>query len=104
MKKIVATIVALIVCWIIFAGCGSKTNGDVPQARFVIIDNSVSVESPPNGTAIDNAYFFADRETGVVYFYIDGFYRGAITVLLNADGTPMLYDFEHKKIIEGGDK
>ena len=100
MKKIIAIIMSLIVCWIIFAGCGNKNNGDVPQTRFVIIDDNVSIESPPNGTDIDNAYFFADRETGVVYFYVDGYRQGAITALLSTDGTPMLYDFENKKIIE----
>lgn len=104
MRKIIATIMVLIVCWMFFAGCGSKTISDVPQTRFVIIDDSVSVESPPIGGAVDNAYFFADRETGVVYFYANGYRQGAITALLNADGTPMLYDFEHKKIIEGGGK
>ena len=44
--------------------------------------------------------FFADRETWVVYFYVDGYRQGAITALLSTDGTPMLYDFENKKIIE----
>ena len=99
MKKIATLILALIMSVVILSGCSNETNNDILKTRFVIIDDNVSVEDIPNGFS-NKAYFFADRETGVIYFYINSSYRGAITALLSTDGTPMLYDFENKKIIE----
>lgn len=105
MKKIITTVIALIICLSMFVGCGSNAKGYIESkdCRFVVIDNDVSTEEFDNGH-ISKSYFIADTETGVVYVYFDGYRRGAITALLNSDGTPMLYDFEHKKIIESGDK
>ena len=56
---------------------GDKLIGD----RFVLIEN------------LDTAVVVADKETGVLYLITDpeSIYPNGITVLLDADGKPMLY-------------
>lgn len=105
MKKIIATIMALIVCWMVFAGCGSSAEGHIRSKdyRFVVIDNDVSTEEFDDGY-IKESYFITDTETGVVYVYFTGYRKGTMAALLNADGTPILYDFEQRKFVKSGDK
>ena len=88
MKKIVAIILVLMMSCFIFAGCGTKEN-----SRFVIIDSNVESEDRTI-TAI-----YADKQTNVVYLFTKSGYGQTMTVLLNSDGTPVLYDFEKEKII-----
>ena len=73
----------------IFAGCGTKEN-----SRFIIIDSDVSSED------MFSSQLYADKQTGVVYWFSKSGYGHTMTVLLNSDGTPVLYDFEKEKIIE----
>ena len=90
MKKIIVFVLALIMCAVIFAGCGvTKEN-----SRFVIIDSDVQSEN-----RISSA-LYAAKQTNVVYWFTKSGYGQTMTVLLNSDGTPMLYDFENNKIIE----
>lgn len=89
MKKIVAIILVLMMSCFIFAGCGTKEN-----SRFVIIDSDVETED-----RIITA-LYADKQTNVVYWFTKSGYGQTMTVLLNSDGTPVLYDFEREKIIE----
>ena len=89
MKKIVAIILVLMMSCFIFAGCGTKEN-----SRFVIIDSNVESED-----RIITA-LYADKQTNVVYWFTKSGYGQTMTVLLNSDGTPVLYDFEKEKIIE----
>ena len=91
MKRIVAIILVLIMSCFIFAGCGTKEN-----SRFVIIDNSVFAEKR------EDSRLYADKQTNVVYWFTKGGYGQTMTVLLNSDSTPVLYDFENEKIIEKG--
>ena len=87
MKRIVTIILVVMMSCFIFAGCGTKEN-----SRFVIIDSNVESE--------DRMWsrLYADKQTNVVYWFTEG----GMTVLLNSDGTPVLYDFENEKIIEKG--
>lgn len=34
---------------------------------------------------------YADKETKVMYLWMTGYYKGGLTVMLNEDGTPKLY-------------
>jgi hypothetical protein len=47
-----------------------------------------------------SSQLYADKQTGVVYWFSKSGYGHTMTVLLNPDGTPVLYDFEKEKIIE----
>ena len=73
----------------IFAGCGTKEN-----SRFVIIDSDIKTEN------LSNTALYADKQTGVVYWFTHSGYGQTMTVLLNSDGTPVLYDFEKQGIIK----
>ena len=88
MKRIVAIILVVMMSCSIFAGCGNS--------RFVIIDSNVESED-----RIITA-LYADKQTNVVYWFTKSGYGQTMTVLLNSDGTPVLYDFENEKIIEKG--
>lgn len=90
MKKIIVFVLALVMCAVIFAGCG----GTKENSRFVIIDSDVESED-----RISSA-LYADKQTNVVYWFTKGGYGQTMTVLLNSDGTPILYDFEKEKIID----
>lgn len=92
MKKIVAIILVLMMSCFIFAGCG----GTKENSRFVIIDSNVESED-----RIITA-LYADKQTNVVYWFTKSGYGQTMTVLLNSDGTPVLYDFDNEKIIEKG--
>jgi hypothetical protein len=74
----------------IFAGCG----GTKEDSRFVIIDSNVESEDRLLSA------LYADKQTNVVYWFTKSGYGQTMTVLLNSDGTPVLYDFEKEKIIE----
>ena len=74
----------------IFAGCG----GTKENSRFVIIDSNVESEDRLLSA------LYADKQTNVVYWFTKSGYGQTMTVLLNSDGTPVLYDFEKEKIIE----
>lgn len=71
MKKLIAcaTLIGMLLC-----GC-SSSNPDL-RDRFVVVGNYGLTRS-----------IFVDTETNVLYLRFD---RG-VTVLLNADGTPMLW-------------
>lgn len=90
MKKIVAIILVLMMSCFIFAGCG----GTKENSRFVIIDSNVESEDRLLSA------LYADKQTNVVYWFTKSGYGQTMTVLLNSDGTPVLYDFENEKIIE----
>lgn len=90
MKKIVAIILVLMMSCFIFAGCG----GTKENSRFVIIDSNVESEDRLLSA------LYADKQTNVVYWFTKSGYGQTMTVLLNSDGTPVLYDFEKEKIIE----
>lgn len=89
MKKIIVFALALVMCAVIFAGCG----GTKENSRFVIIDSDVESED-----RISSA-LYADKQTNVVYWFTKSGYGQTMTVMLNSDGTPVLYDFEKQEII-----
>lgn len=90
MKKIIVFVLALVMCAVIFAGCG----GTKENSRFVIIDSDTKAEK------LSNTALYVDKQTGIVYWYTHSGYGQTMTVLLNSDGTPVLYDFEKEKIID----
>lgn len=90
MKRIVAIILVVMMSCFIFAGCG----GTKENSRFVIIDSDIKTEN------FSNTALYVDKQTGVVYWFTHSGYGQTMTVLLNSDGTPVLYDFEKQEIIK----
>lgn len=92
MKRIIALILALIMCAAIFVGCQTKYKATANETkRFVEIESDMEMDS--SGITVRGNTIYADRETGVMYLVFYGGNRAGITVLLGADGKPLIYDF-----------
>lgn len=93
MKKLVAIILTVIMTCFIFAGCQTKYKATANETkRFIEIESDLEMDS--SGLTVRGNTIYVDRETGVMYLVFYGGNRAGITVLLNADGTPMIYDFD----------
>lgn len=95
MKRIIALILALIMCVAIFTGCGTKIS-EVEENAISITSRFVQISTDGSGLYRYHLVY-VDKETGVMYWCISGI---GLTVMVNADGTPMRYDLESHKIIE----
>ena len=51
--------------------------------RFILVEKNSSLRAV-------STYVLADRETGVNYLYANGGYGGGLTVLVDADGKPIV--------------
>ena len=111
MKKTTFTICAILICALLFCGgCSEQTQPEKETvslpSRFVVVpDNEFgygsSVQRKPAGSELSPAtdgdktmHYVVDRETRVVYMYYSGDRGKFMVVLMNADGTPMIYDGE----------
>lgn len=87
MKKLIMFIICLLVfpVCLLFTGCGASNGNSNHDFEML----SVSKFNGDNYTVI-----VVHKKTKVMYcFYRDG-YSGGLTVMLNPDGTPMIYEGE----------
>lgn len=85
MKKI-ALMIVLVLLALCLAGCGAEVERQT-QAQNIIKSIFVIVEDTYDWKIV------YDRETKVMYAVSDGTYnQGNFTVLVNADGTPKLWE------------
>ena len=86
MKRILVVLVLFALCACLFVGCKSPELYEENRWKgtgFVWIETKGDVN------------YIYHEDTGVMYaYYSDHGYKGAITVLLNADGTPMIWEGE----------
>ena len=83
MKKIVSLI--LVITIMLLVGCEDVSQSDI-QTKYI---------QDYEGSPDEEKYSIrVDKETGVNYIVFDGFRSGAITVRLNADGTPYVSEVE----------
>ena len=83
MKRIYALIAALAIAFSL-TGCVDKNE---TSDRFEIVEiNNCDV------SMFRRQIIFRDKETNVLYLYMSGSNRAGITVLVNADGTPKLWE------------
>lgn len=79
MKKII--VLMIVVLAMTLTGCSEESTSD--KSEFVIIEGA------------DIWYVVYHKETKVMYVVSNGTYnRGTFTLLVNADGTPMLWEGE----------
>lgn len=83
-KKLIALIATIMLMLFTLCGCSGKFISD----RFFVVENL--------GTQGSLEYIVCDRETGVLYLYKEEGYRAVMTVLLDKDGKPLLYEGELK--------
>lgn len=94
MKKsiiIILIVAILVIATIGFFGCGENKDSIISDDRFIVIQhNDIST------SLLGDEYVLVlcDKETKVMYLFAKSGYGGGLTVLVNADGTPMLYEEE----------
>ena len=84
MKKLYA---ALAIVCVIATGCGvyqANAESNQQKERFSL----VSYEK----VLYDNFIIISDNKTGVMYLVYDGDRQGGITVLVDADGKPLIWE------------
>ena len=83
MKKLIVFLMAIALCACLFVGCEESANKNYwAGSGFVYIESKEH---------LDYLYY---EDTGVMYVYDDTAYRGGLAPLLNADGTPMIWEGE----------
>ena len=98
MKKLICLVLACIMLIFVFVACEQPAVGEfIPtenetSARFREIGRE-TIAARNNGNQIESAIYYVDTRTNIVYMYFIDWdanaTRGGITVLYNADGTPM---------------
>ena len=85
-KYICVILIAFLIC-LIFTGCKKEIGQTIDKVeRFEVVKNLGYT------TNCDyDIYIIVDTQTNVEYLYMERDRRAAITVLLNSDGTPMLW-------------
>lgn len=80
MKKIACLGLALIIV-LAFIGCSaSKSNNMETSDRFIVVYSDFSNK------------IYADKETNVLYFWHCGGYSGGLSVMLDKNGKPLLWE------------
>ena len=82
-KKLFCLLLILIlpVC-LLFTGCDAEqTSTTIEDTRFHRLDYT-------------DKTIYVDKETKVMYLYVSFAYHGGLTVMLDADGKPLLYEGE----------
>lgn len=86
MTKLIAIFMAIALCACLFAGCSGmlEANEDVSQSSsFIIVEDG------------DSYYIVYHKDTKVMYsFSTSGYNCGSLCLLVNADGTPMIWEGE----------
>lgn len=90
-KKLISLLLVLVMPMLVLYGCSCSIettpyNTIEKCGRFVIIKEYTSMS-----TVYVEMY---DKNTKVMYVYVDLGESGSLQVLLNADGSPMLYEGE----------
>ena len=91
-KKIFCLLLLLIMPIILLSGCALDNAQTSEIGKEYIVGNVILVKVE-KGEDFD---LFVDKNTKVIYIYNKSSYQGGLTVMLNADGTPMLWEGELK--------
>lgn len=89
MKRLLIVLMAIALCACLFMGCGTSVEVET-------IDDSTSMFVCVESTAGTSGWMIVyHKETKVMYAVSQGYYNcGSFTVLLNPDGTPMIWEGE----------
>ena len=80
--------IVLALCVVLLTGCSKNASKATSNYSNHVVPNIIELGKSNGG--ISNYYYYSiDRNTGVVYLSYVGNYIHSITVMLNADGTPL---------------
>lgn len=88
LKRMKKYVIVLVLCAVLLTGCRKNISEATSDYSNHVVPNIVEL-GKANGGVSNYYYYSIDRNTGVVYLNYDSYYRHAITVMLNADGTPV---------------
>ena len=94
MKKF-STILLVFVMLFCLVGCDSNketSKEDEFSSIFYASYEKISEDKRFLCISSCNGYIFVDKQTKVQYLYIKEDYSGGLTVLVDTDGKPLLYD------------
>ena len=90
MKKFISIFICVcIIAFSLIACCGSTT----AEAKTKVEENNrLSVIEDISIQIYDKACIIVDDKTGVCYLFVDGHESCAMTVMVNADGKPLIWE------------
>lgn len=87
MRKYICIILIVLLICTIFTGCRPDVGDTIDKLeRFEFVKQLGSETN-----SYYDVYIIIDTQTNVEYLFMERDHRAAITVLLNSDGTPMLW-------------
>lgn len=89
MKKILCLLMALIMIFTLTSCIKKRGDNAYHSSRFIVASENQGARNNPFSYYTETVFY--DKETGVMYLGVRSGSQLAMTVLLNADGTPMLY-------------
>ena len=92
MKKLILTLTTALVCGMMFTGCKTTVTEDVDDAFYQNAFNQFVVVEERNNDMYGKLSVMYDKDTKVMYtISCDKDNGGYFTLLVNPDGSPMLY-------------
>ena len=87
MKKFLAIILSIMICCFTFVGCSRKNE----VIKTTELDRRFKIINDTND-GLGYCNIIVDTETGVMYLFRGAGYRGGLTVMVDADGKPLIYE------------
>lgn len=87
MKKILAIILSIMICCFAFVGCSRKNE----VIKTTELDSRFKIIKDTND-GFGYCDIIVDTETGVMYLFRGAGYRGGLTVMVDTDGKPLIYE------------
>lgn len=111
LKRMASSVILVLIVAFAFCGCVRHDDIRVNSSNLnAMVNTNCSVLQPGDRVGrfviieaeyIDDAnvyqYTMYDQETNVMYAYLGSRTDGGLTVILNSDGSPMLYDSESEE-------
>ena len=80
MKKLISLVLVLVLIFTLVGCTGSSSDNETTSNRFVRVYSEYS------------SCIYVDSETNVMYFWHSGGYSGGLSVMLNENGDPLLWE------------
>lgn len=87
MKKFLAIILSIMICCFTFVGCSRKNE----VIKTTELDRRFKIINDTND-GLGYCNIIVDTETGVMYLFRGAGYRGGLTVMVDANGKPLIYE------------
>ena len=90
-KKTLIVLIVLLIPILILCGCGTKNKDykEYSNSRFIFVGEYEQIETP-NGNNTD-FYLLVDKETRIIYLYLESIEGAGTTPLLDKNGNVTYY-------------